>query len=154
MVPLYPEDGSIMFFRNVVTRTYLQNDTAFCATRVHHSACLPELRIQRAIRYYAVLLTTNKVLFPSYGSLYPEDGSIMFFRNIVTLPTYKMTRLPVIKECIILHACLNFEYSARFAITLYYCLPIKSCFHLMVPCILKMEALCSSETLLPYLPTK
>ena len=32
------------------------------------SPCLPELRIQGAIRYYAVLLPTNKVLFPSYVS--------------------------------------------------------------------------------------
>ena len=39
--------------------TYLQNDTASCATRMHHSACLSELRIQCAIRYYAVLLPPN-----------------------------------------------------------------------------------------------
>jgi len=80
MFPLYPEDGNFMFFRKVVTRAYLPNATASCATRVHNS----ELRNQCAIRYYAVLLPTNKVLLHLIFPLYPEDGNSMFFRNVVT----------------------------------------------------------------------
>lgn len=38
--------------------------------------------------------------------------------TLLPLLTYQITRLPVPKDCINLHACLKFESSARFAITL------------------------------------
>ena len=68
MFPLFPEDGSSMFFRNVVTPTYLPNATASCASKIHNSVCLPELGMPGAIRCFSVLLPTSKALFPSYVS--------------------------------------------------------------------------------------
>jgi len=65
--------------------------------------------------------------------------------RLLPVPTYQMPRLPVPQECTI----LNFGISARFVITLYYCLLIRSFCTLFFPSILKMETACSSETLLP-----
>jgi len=38
--------------------------------------------------------------------------------TLLPVPTYQITRLPVPQKFIILHPCLYFEITARFAITL------------------------------------
>jgi len=53
--------------------------------------------------------------------------------TLLPLPTYQTPRLPVPQKYIILCACLNLECQVRFAVSLSYCLPVRSCFHLMFP---------------------
>jgi hypothetical protein len=50
--------------------------------------------------------------------------AVCYSEPLLPDPTYQMTWFSVPQECTILNVYLNFEISARFAITLSYCLPI------------------------------